>query len=315
MSELIRYDPAQWQKLKALALDGVPSRHSKRAYEAALNGFLNWYHSEPRPGISKAVVNAYKSELEMAGLSASTVNVRLSALRKLVSEAADNGLIALDLASSIAKVKGVRRHGVRLGNWLDRCQAERLINAPTTATLAGKRDRALLAILIGCGLRRSEAAALTFKHIQQREGRWVIIDLIGKHGRIRSVPMPSWAKVTIDEWSAASGITTGRVFRPINRGGRITHESLTGKCIWFILRKYTTALRLPCLAPHDLRRTYARLAHQGGAKLEQIQMSLGHASIQTTERYLGIRQDLSNAPCDYLGLKPHSTFAEEERAA
>src|SRR5690348_15253638 len=118
MGDLIRYEPAQWQKLKALALDSVTSTHSRRAYGTALDGFHVWYHAESRPPVSKAVVNAYKAQLGAAGLSASTINVRLSAIRKLVSEAADNGLIAPDLAASIAKVRGARRHGVRIGNWL-----------------------------------------------------------------------------------------------------------------------------------------------------------------------------------------------------
>jgi len=306
MGELIKYELGQWQRLKALALDSVTSPHSKRAYESALNHFLAWYHSESRPPISKAVVNAYKAQLAEAGLSSSTINVRLAAVRKLVCEAADNGLITPDLAAGIAKVKGASRLGVRIGNWLDRRQAERLINAPDTATIAGKRDRALFSVLIGCGLRRSEAAALTFAHVQQREGRWVIVDLIGKHGRIRSVPMPAWAKIAIDEWSAASGIHMGLVFRPVNKGDRLTDGSLSGNCIRLALRKYTSELGLANLAPHDLRRTYARLAHQGRAKLQQIQISLGHSSIQITERYLGVKQNLADAPCDHLGMKLYS---------
>jgi len=304
MSELVRYDVAAWERLKSLALDGVTSPHSRRAYESALNDFLSWYRAEFRPPISKAVVNAYKTYLEAAGLSASTINVRLSAVRKLVAEAADNGLINADLAAGVARVQGVGRRGVRLGNWLDRRQAELLIQSPDTRTLTGKRDRALLAVLLGCGLRRSEAVGLRFDHIQQREQRWVIVDLLGKHGRIRSVPMPGWAKADIDRWSEAAGICTGRVFRPINRGGRLTHDSLADKCIWSILRKYAPALGLAQIAPHDLRRSYAKLAHQGRAPIEQIQLSLGHESIQTTERYLGVTQDLGDAPCDHLGLEP-----------
>lgn len=303
MSDLVRYDRSEWEKLKALALDSVTSPHSRRAYGSALNDFLAWYRAESRPPISKAVVNAYKAHIEAAGLSASTINVRLSAVRKLIAEAADNGLISPELAAGIARVRGVGRRGVRLGNWLDRRQAERLIRAPDCSTLAGKRDHALFAVLIGCGLRRSEAVGLNFNHIQQREQRWVIVDLLGKHGRIRSVPMPGWTKSAIDEWSEKAGIDSGRVFRPINRGGRLTHESLTDKCIWFILRKYTAGLGMEKLAPHDLRRSYAKLAHQGRAPVEQIQLSLGHESIQTTERYLGVKQNLGDAPCDHLGLK------------
>jgi len=303
MSELVRYDRAQWERLKALALDSVTSPHSRRAYESGLNDFLAWYRAESRPPISRAVVNSYKAQLEARGRCSSTINVRLSALRKLVAEAADNGLIDPEMAAGIVRVRGVGRRGVRLGNWLDRRQAQRLIQAPDTTTLTGKRDRALFAVLLGCGLRRSEAAGLEFEHIQQRQQRWVIVDLLGKHGRIRSIPMPGWTKANIDRWSTAAGIHTGRVFRPINRGGRLTHESLTDKCIWFILRKYTPALGLAQIAPHDLRRSYAKLAHQGHAPIEQIQLSLGHESIQTTERYLGVRQDLGDAPCDHLGLE------------
>ena len=143
---------------------------------------------------------------------------------------------------------------------VDRHQAERLIQAPRAATLAGKRDRALLAVLIGCGLRRSEAAGLTFAHIQQRRQRWVIVDLLGKHGRVRPVPMPEWARVAIDRWSRAARIHSGRVLRPINRGGRLTHVSLTDKCVWYILRKYTPTLGFANLAPHDLRRQYKRIS-------------------------------------------------------
>ena len=315
MNELVRHGDAEWERLKALALDSVTSPHSRRAYESALNHFLAWYRAASGAPLCKAVVNAYKAQLEVAGLSASTINVRLSALRKLVNEAADNGLIPLELAAGIARVRGVGQRGVRLGNWLDRRQAERLIQAPNAATLTGKRDRALFAVLIGCGLRRSEAVGLTFEHIQQRQQRWVIVDLLGKHGRVRSVPMPGWAKTAIDRWSRAARIHTGRVFRPINRGGRLTHESLTDKCVWFILRKYAPVLGFAKLAPHDLRRTFARLAHQGRAPIEQIQLSLGHASIQTTERYLGVQQDLGKAPCDHLGLNLNGLRGQGKRAA
>jgi site-specific recombinase XerD len=315
MGELIQYEQRRWEQWKRLALNSVRSPHSKRAYETALDHFDAWYYAEPRPPLSKAVVNAYKVELEAAEFSASTINVRLCALRKLVSEAADNGLMTTELAASIGRVRGAPQHGVRTGNWLNRQQAERLMDAPNLSTITGQRDRALFAVLIGCGLRRSEAAALTFEHIQQRLSRWVIVDLVGKHGRIRSIPMPAWAKIAIDQWSVDSGIYKGRVFRPINRGRKLAHESLTPKCIWSILRKYTAELGWPKLAPHDLRRTFAKLAYQGGAKLEQIQMSLGHASIQTTERYLGVKQDLADAPCDHLGLKLYPLSTDNKRAA
>lgn len=292
------------ERLKALVLDSVTSPESKRAYDKAISDFLRWCSTaSPGTGFTKATVQAYKSHLVEQALAASTVNVRMSAIRRLASEAADNGLMAPELAAGIGRVKGVKREGTRTGNWLTVHQAEKLINTPDTETLKGKRDRALLAVLIGCGLRREETAVLTLEHIQQRDARWVIVDMTGKGRRVRTVPMPSWTKVAIDEWTVASGFSTGRVFRPVNKGDRLCGESMTAQSIFETVKKYAADIGLENIAPHDLRRTFAKLAHKGRAALEQIQLSLGHASIQTTERYLGVRQDLTDAPCDRLGLK------------
>jgi integrase len=162
---------------------------------------MAWYGQEPRPGFNKATVSAWRVALEACGLGAVSNYVRITAVRKLAVEAADNGLLAPELANAITRVKGVASKGVRLGNWLSVKQAEALLNAPNTTTNKGRRDRAVLAVLLGCGPRRSEVAALTFKHIQQRDGRWCIVDLVGKHGRVRTIPMPTWVKVAIDAWT------------------------------------------------------------------------------------------------------------------
>jgi integrase len=115
--------------------------------------------------------------------------------------------------------------------------------------------------------------------------------------------MPSWTKAAIDEWMAAADFTSGRIFRAVNKGDNLAGESMTAQSIFETVKKYAAAIGVGNIAPHDLRRTFAKLAHKGRAALEQIQLSLGHASIQTTERYLGVRQDLTDAPCDHLGLK------------
>jgi integrase len=128
----------------------------------------------------------------------------------------------------------------------------------------------------------------------------VIIDLIGKGGRIRTVPIKAEVKAIIDRWAEAAGFSTGRVFRAINKGGRLdTDSKLTPQAVFLTVVSYAEQSGLP-VRPHDLRRTFAKLTFKAGAPLEQIQISLGHASIQTTERYLGVRQDLQDAPCDRL---------------
>ena len=292
------------ERLKSLVLDSVVSLESKRIYGRGIDRFLAWFQTErPSTGFTKATVQAFRTHLIASGLSSSGVNLYMTAIRRLALEAADNGLIAPELAAGIGRVKGIRRQGVRIGNWLTARQAEKLINLPDTETLAGKRNRGLLAVLIGCGLRREEAARLTLEHMQQREGRWVIVDLVGKGGRVRSVPMPSWAKASIDVWTTAAGLTSGRLFRPVNKGDRICGERMTSQSVFKAVKKYAAEAGFEKIAPHDLRRSFARLAHKGGSPLEQIQLSLAHSSVQTTERYVGVQQDLADAPCDHLGLK------------
>jgi integrase len=272
-------------------------------YNLGLDEFFAWFSEEPRTGFTKATVAAWRVALEASGLGAVSINVRITAVRKLAVEAADNGLLAPELANGITLVKGVASKGVRLGNWLTAKQAQALLNAPDAMTTKGLRDRAILAVLLGCGLRRSEVAALTFKHIQQRDGRWCIVDLVGKHGRVRTVPMPTWVKVAIDSWTTPTGIADGLVFRSVNRGGDVYETALSEKVIWQLIRPYAAQAGVPGIASHDCRRTCAKLCRAAGADLEQIQLLLGHQSVQTTERYLGTKQDLVNAPNDGIKLR------------
>jgi len=295
--------PAQWDRLKQMVLDSVSSPITKRVYNMALNEFLAWFRQAPRPGFTKATVSAWRVSLEERRLGSSSIIVRMSAIRKLAAEAADNGLLAPELAAGIARVKSAKSVGIRAGNWLSARQAQNLLNAPDITTLRGLRDRAILAVLFGCGLRRSEVAALTFTHVQQRDGRWCIVDLYGKHGRVRTVPMPNWVKVAIDAWTVPSGLAEGHVFRPVIRGDRVAGERLGEKVVWQMLRQYAASVGVPGIAPHDARRTCAKLCRAAGGELEQIQILLGHASVQTTERYLGTKQDLVHAPNDAIKLR------------
>jgi len=196
MNELTVVDkPTDWRRMKSLVLDSVSSPITKRVYSMALDEFFDWYRLEPRPGFSKATVNAWRVTLDERGLGSSSIIVRMSAIRKLAVEATDNGLLAPELAAGIQRVKSAKSIGVRAGNWLSLKQSQTLLNAPDISTLKGLRDRAMIAVLLGCALRRSEVAALTMAHVQRRDGRWCIVDLYGKHRRVRTIPMPAWVKV------------------------------------------------------------------------------------------------------------------------
>jgi integrase len=123
--------------------------------------------------------------------------------------------------------------------------------------------------------------------------------------------MPSWAKDAIDVWTQVAGFTTGKLFRPINKGDRLCGEAMTTQSIFKAVKKYAAQAGFDKIRPHDLRRSFARLAHKGPpSPIEEIQISLGHQSLETSQKYIGVQQDLSDAPCDRLGLRLSSADYE-----
>src|SRR5260370_33597825 len=175
---------------KAAVLNSLNSTDAKRGYRHAIDEFVDWYCSEPRLAFNRIVVLRYRSHLKSRQLAPGTINRRLGAVRRLAYEAADCGLLSADLAAGIRRVKGVKKLGVRLGNWLTAEQGQALWQAPDTERLKGKRDRALLGLLLACGLRRHEAVELNFSHLQQREQHSAICDLSANASHIRTGPMP-----------------------------------------------------------------------------------------------------------------------------
>ena len=165
---------------KTAVLNTLTSPDAQRGYRHAIDEFVDWYCSEPRLAFNRIVVLRYRSHLESRQLAPGTINLRLGAVRRLAYEAADCGLLSADLAAGIRRVRGVKKLGVRLGSW----------QAPDHQRVKGKRDRALLALMLACGLRRHEVVALTLDHLQQREEHWAIVDLLGKGGHVRTVPVP-----------------------------------------------------------------------------------------------------------------------------
>ncbi len=290
---------------KSAVLNSLPSKESQRGYRQAIDEFIEWYCSEPRLSFNKAVVTRYRIHLESRQLAPGTINGRLAAVRRLAYEAADSGLLSADLAAGIRRVKGPKNLGVRLGNWLTADQAKALWEVPDPDTLKGKRDRALLGILLGCGLRRKGAAELEIAHLQRREDHWAIVDLVGKARHIRTVPVPDWVKGAIDSWLASAGVKEGRVFRCVCRAGKTWGEGVTERVVWHVVKDCAKRAAIENLAPHDLRRTCARLCRDAGGDLDQIRFLLGHVSVQTTQRYLGCKQRLKNAVNDQIGIEPN----------
>jgi site-specific recombinase XerD len=288
---------------KLAVLNSLGSPASRRVYEYAINQFIAWYCSEPRLALNRIVVVRYRMHLESRGLAANTINQQLAAVRRLAHEAADAGLLSPELAAGISRVKGVKQLGFRAGNWLSAAQSSEVLQRAFGEGMRAKRDYAMLALLFGCGFRRSELVGLELNEIQIRQGHWAAVDLIGKGGHIRTVPIPEWAKGALDQWTRAAGVTEGRIFRAVARTGKVWGQGISQNVVWYVVRTCCERVGLEHIAPHDLRRTCAKLCHDSGGELEQIQFLLGHVSVQTTERYLGCKQNLGSPVNDRFKLK------------
>jgi integrase len=288
--------PAQ-ALLRKMVLDSVSSPHSRRNYAKALDHLFAFCASRP---LSRALLMEWRAAME--ALSPSTVNVRLSAVRKMVGEARRNNMIGSEEAASLTDIPNIRQQGTRLGNWLTREQAKELLAVPDRCTLKGKRDYAILALLVGCALRRHELANLYIEEIQMRENRWVIADLRGKGGRVRTVAVPVWVKQGVNAWTTAAGLEEGKLLRPVLKSGKVVGESLSDWAVWSVVEQSAQEIGIERFGAHDLRRTCAKLCRKNGGDLEQIKFLLGHSSIQTTERYLGSEQEIAIAVNDNLGL-------------
>ena len=164
---------SQTEQSKSAVLNSLTSPSSQRSYDHAIREFIEWYCSEPRLAFNKTVVTRCRISLEQRQYAPSTINLRLAAVRRPAYKASDCGLLSPDLAAGIRRVKGARRLGVRIGNWLTAEEGRRLVSAFGASTPKERRNRAMIAVLIGCGLRRAEAAGLKLEDVQLREGHWV----------------------------------------------------------------------------------------------------------------------------------------------
>ena len=301
--DLAPFPPAAAEGIITAVVATLTSEKTKAAYAAALQEFFLWM-AEQREPLSKALLETWRGALLARGLAVSSINQRLSAVRLLLRQAADRGALPADEAARLAAVQNLKQQGQRLGKWLTEKEAGRLLGVPDASTLLGLRDRAMLALLVVCGLRRDELVRLEVSRLQLRDERWVLLDFWGKGRRRRTVAVPHWVKRLLDAWLTASAITEGPLFRIVRKGGKIgPAQPLSEDAVYTLVRKAGAAIGHPDLAPHDLRRTCAKLCRKAGGELEQIQFLLGHASIQTTERYLGSQQDLVQAVNDRVKIR------------
>ena len=300
-SQSFSYDNLAMDTLVRVVINSLPSPSSKRNYSMSIRDFLEYLEEHEGSNLDKLFLQTYIAYMQDNGVGEGSINLRLAAIRKLSREAEDLNVWPESVAAAFASVKNIPQRGNRTGNWLSLEQAQMLINSPDISKLVGLRDRALLSVLLGCGLRRHEVAKLKLSHLQLREGRWIISDLVGKRNKTRTIVVPGWAKQAINAYLEKIDIDSGFLFKALTKAGTILRERISVENVRYIVGKYAKKCGLS-ISTHDLRRTYAKLAWKNGAKIDQIQLNLGHESLSTTQIYLGTELDLKKGPGDYLSI-------------
>jgi len=213
------------------------------------------------------------------------------------TQAALYRLEALQSAIEVKTPSGQKAH-----TWLTAAEVKKLLST-CGPDLKGQRDKIVLGLLVGAGLRRQEAITLTFADIvlQPRGDRMrTCLQICGKGDKNRVVPISDALANLLDQWAGIVG--DGRILRSVDQRGTI-NGSMSSSGIFGIVRKHGAMIGKPNLAPHDLRRTYAQLGFEAGVPVTQISRLLGHSSIETTQRYLNLELDLECTASDFVPME------------
>lgn len=287
------------------ALTAVESEHTRRSYLHSLTCLEKWLQGR---ALDYATLLDYRAALVQLKKSPQTINQNLGGIRFYLREMAKRGHLPAEAAEAICAVDNLKVKGRKLGNWLQGKEAESFLAAPDLSTPIGLRDRAILGLMIGAGLRRSEVCGLEVKHFEKRDGRWVLVGITGKHGRTRNIPIADWIKALCDAWTDRAEIKSGPIVRrafwsEAKQKLTVEAEALSTTALFHIVKRLGKGLNLTNVAPHDLRRTFARLAFEGsGGELKQIQLALGHANQSTTEAYVNAQINLQMSASDMLNI-------------
>lgn len=281
MTAIVTVNTDNRQEAIQAVLDSVTSIHTRRAYERALSDFLAWHNEQGKPALSKAVVNSYKAYLEITDKGPAVINQILSAIRKLVREAADNGAIEPIHAAGIANVKGIKYQSLPDSRLITPGELSAMLNmcdqSPT-----GARDAAIIAILYSCGLRRAELVGLDLSDYDSQAGT---LRILGKGRKERLAPVVSGTKDALEDWLAIRGDRAGPLFCLIRKGGHIWFNRLTTQAVYHILNERAQQAGVKAVSPHDFRHSFISDLLDKGADIVTVQKLAGHADVSTTARY------------------------------
>ena len=304
MTTLTFLQPAQADIFRMIDRNPNLQPSTKKQYKKAIRGYLDTGNSlsdataltQYAQGLSKssraflkAAVKLWGDDVALKAKAGATPH-NVAAVQATVYR-----LEALNEAIKVERSKGKKAH-----TWLTQAEVKRLLDTCATGTIQGQRDRIVLGLLTGAGLRREELAKLKFEDVmlQPVPGKVrTVLNVTGKGAKDRIIPINDKLAATVAEWQAI--VVDGYVARSITKGGGIG-DSISAMGIYNIVNKAGQMIGKLELAPHDLRRTFAQLGFQAGVPITQISKVLGHASVSTTQRYLNLDLDLTTTVSDFI---------------
>ena len=280
------------------------------------------YRREVEVALTAGIDIWHRDELATyaAGLATSRKRFLKAAVRLLANELTDRAQAAANpdniqqvqaavfRAESLKRAITVKeRKGNKVHTWLTPLETKMFLALPDVTTVKGRRDRIILALLVGAGLRRNEAIDLSWSQVVQQGDR-TILAITGKGNKERGVPINPTLVAWLAAWQQELGQQklgqqrlANRICVSVGKGGRIG-QAISGQAILDIVVAYGREIGKEGLRPHDLRRTYARIGYDAGIDISQISLLLGHSSIRTTQDYLGLQIDINKSVSDYVPM-------------
>ena len=228
-------------------------------------------------------VAALSAHLREQKAAPATINHVLTAVRGVLREAWRLGLIDAETLARAVDVPNVKADQLPAGRHVDRGEVQALFSVCTADTPASTRDAALLALLYGCGLRRSEAVALQLADYAHATGAVTVRS--GKGRKDRIVYVTNGSADALNDWLGHRGTWEGALLAPVAKGGKVQARGMTAQAVLLRLRSLAKRAGVASFSPHDLRRSFVGELLDAGADISTVQKLAGHSSVTTTQRY------------------------------
>ncbi len=293
-----------------LYLETLPSETSRRTMESALRSLarLVWRGTLPPTEIrwwelTPSDVARLRSALASDGTAPSTGRLRLAALRGVLRECWRAGLMSSDRYHRTVDVRPVPGTRTGRGRIVSRSEVRALF-AACKPSAQGQRDRAMLALLFGLGMRRSELVKLEVSDLNLESGR---ITIEGKGGRQRIEYLTTSGIRIVSQWLAARSANPGPFLNPVVRDQAVTGRPLSAQTIYDSIQRLSRAAGIKRFSPHDARRTFITNLLESGVDIVTIARTVGHASVTTTALYDRRGEDAVRAASRHVRLGTEHT--------